>query len=261
MDTEFTRLPDEIESYRNRMSTFYLHKPVPRKIVFKWKSEIEDTNLYNMGEEGAYIYLRGRNLNEENLIHFAMQAETLRYLNMANGFWKRAYLKSMSPSKSTTPKKGRKKSGEENHEIPKLRVFLCHSSNDKEIVEKYYKVLKQDGVEPWLDKINIIPGQEWEVEIPKAVKSANIVIVFLSSRSVNKEGYVQKEIKIALDVAEEKPTGTIFIIPAKLENCEIPYRLSKYQWVNLFEKNGYERLFTALQMRAESLNIFLYGKT
>jgi hypothetical protein len=139
----------------------------------------------------------------------------------------------------------------------KLKVFLCHSSSDKLVVEKIYSVLKKDGIEPWLDKINLIPGQEWQIEIPKAVENAHVVIVFLSSETVNKEGYVQKEIRIALDVAEEKPTGTIFIIPAKLEECEVPYRLSKYQWVDLFKKDGYEKLLKALELRASSLNIYI----
>ncbi len=265
MNTEFTKLPEEIESYRNRMSLFHWNKTAPRKITFKWSSEIEASNLYGLGEEGAYIYLKGRNLNEKNLIYFAMQAETLGYLDMANGFWKRAYLKSMSLSHASSPNRSRKKLDEEQKlkglETPKLKVFLCHSSNDKLVVEKFYDTLKQDGIEPWLDKVDLIPGQEWQIETSKAVESAHAVIVFLSSGSVNKEGYVQKELRIALDVAEEKPTGTIFIIPAKLENCEIPYRLLKYQWVDLFEKNGYERLLKALQIRAESLNILLNRKT
>lgn len=107
MNTEFTKLPEEIENYRNRMNSFHWNKTVPRKTTFKWSSEIEASNLYSLGEEGAYIYLKGRNLNEQNLIYFAMQAETLGHLDMANGFWKRAYLRSKSPNKR------RKKSGEE----------------------------------------------------------------------------------------------------------------------------------------------------
>ena len=136
-----------------------------------------------------------------------------------------------------------------------LKVFLCHSSGDKPTVEKFYNTLIKNGVKPWLDKFDLIPGQEWRIEIPKAVKNSHVVIVFLSHNSINKEGYVQKEISIALDIAEEKPAGTIFIIPAKLESCEIPERLSKYHWVNLYESDGYERIIKALQIRAKSLDI------
>jgi len=93
------------------------------------------------------------------------------------------------------------------------------------------------------------------MEIPKAVKEANAVVVCLSNGSVNKEGDIQKEIRFALDVADEKPEGTIFLIPAKLEDCEVPDRLRAWQWVNLYEERGYERLLKALRLRAALLGL------
>ena len=138
-----------------------------------------------------------------------------------------------------------------------LKVFLCHSSGDKSIVENFYDLLVKDGINAWLDKKSLIPGQNWQIEIPRVVRNSDVVIVFLSSQSVTKEGFVQKEIKIALDTADEKPDGTIFIIPAKLENCEVPERLAKFHWVNLYEKDGYELLFKALKTRASSLNVVI----
>lgn len=141
-----------------------------------------------------------------------------------------------------------------------LRVFLCHSSGDKSSVEKIYDRLVNDGIDAWLDKKNLLPGQNWKIEIPKAVRDSDVVIVFLSSQSVNKEGFVQKEIKIALDTADEKPEGTIFIIPARLENCEVPERIAQIHWVDLFESDGYTRLLKALQIRAKNLNIKIKRK-
>lgn len=134
-----------------------------------------------------------------------------------------------------------------------LRIFLCHSSGDKPIVHDLYKRLSSEGFKPWLDEEDLIPGQEWQLVIPKAVKESNVVIVCLSRSSIGKEGYVQKEIKYALDAADEKPEGTIFIIPLKLEECKVPDRLSRYQWVNLFEDKGFEKLMRALQVRENQL--------
>jgi hypothetical protein len=134
-----------------------------------------------------------------------------------------------------------------------LRVFLCHASADKPAVRGLYTRLVSDGVDAWLDQEKLIPGQNWQVEIPKAVKNSDVVIVCISGKSVNKEGYVQKEIKFALDIADEKPEGTIFIIPARLEDCDTPDRLSMYHWVDLFSKDGYERLLRALTSRAEQI--------
>ncbi len=136
-----------------------------------------------------------------------------------------------------------------------LRVFLCHASADKPAVRELYRRLCADGIDAWLDEENLLPGQDWQLEIPKAVRQSDVVLVCLSPRSINKEGYVQKEIRFALDVADEKPEGTIFLIPLRLEDCAVPERLGRWQWVNLFSQNGYARLMRALQVRATGLGL------
>jgi len=137
-------------------------------------------------------------------------------------------------------------------EIKPLQVFICHSSSDKPKAYSLYQRLRQDGFDPWLDAENLIPGQDWQIEIPKAVENSQVVLVCLSPGAITTEGYVQREIKFALDVADEKPEGTIYLIPVKLEPCEVPMRLSRWQWVDLYEEGGYERLLKALRLRAES---------
>ena len=135
-----------------------------------------------------------------------------------------------------------------------LRIFLCHSSADKPAVRELYQRLRADGFEPWLDEEDLLPGQDWQHEIPKVVRNADAVVVCLSHGSITKTGYVQKEIKFALDVADEQPEDTIFLIPLKLEECDVPERLSRWQWVDYFDSNGYARLLKALRARADSRN-------
>jgi len=139
----------------------------------------------------------------------------------------------------------------------RLKVFLCHASGDKPAVRDLYHRLCAAGIAPWLDEESLLPGQDWQLEIPKAVRSSDAVIICLSRKAITKAGYVQKEIKDALDVADEQPEGTIFLIPLRLEECEVPERLRRWQWVNLFQEKGYERLLRALQLRAESLQLAL----
>lgn len=134
-----------------------------------------------------------------------------------------------------------------------LRVFICHSSLDKPAARDLYQRLKSEGFVPWLDEEDLLPGQNWKKMIPKAVSDSHVVVVCLSKTSINKQGFVQKEIGYALDVASEQPEDTIFIIPIRLEECVVPDRLAEWQWVDLFEPRGYERLLRALRHRAESL--------
>ena len=134
-----------------------------------------------------------------------------------------------------------------------LKVFLCHASGDKPQVRTLYKRLLTEGVDAWLDQEKLLPGQDWRVEIPRAVQEADVVVVCLSTKSITKEGYIQKEIKFALDSADEKPDGTIFLIPARLEDCIVPEKLSRWQWVDLFEDNGYIKLLSSLKLRADKV--------
>jgi cold shock CspA family protein/predicted transcriptional regulator len=134
-----------------------------------------------------------------------------------------------------------------------LRVFLCHSSHDKPVVRDLYRRLSVDQIDPWLDEEKLLPGQDWNQEIMKAVRASDVVIVCLSRGSINKAGYIQKEIKYALDIADEQPEGTIFLIPLKLEECEMPERLRRWQWVNYFDEAGYKRLMDALRIRAQNV--------
>ena len=134
-----------------------------------------------------------------------------------------------------------------------LRVFLCHASDDKARVRELYQKLKRDGFSPWLDEENLIAGQDWRLTIIRAVRTVDVVLVCISKRSTTKSGYVQKEIRIVLDVADEQPEGTIFVVPVRLEACDVPDRLSQWHWVDEFASDGYARICRALIERAADL--------
>ncbi|HKQ73496.1 MAG TPA: toll/interleukin-1 receptor domain-containing protein [Blastocatellia bacterium] len=136
----------------------------------------------------------------------------------------------------------------------RLRVFLCHSSGDKPLVRELYDRLRKAGFEPWLDEKDLLPGQDWSFEITRSVRNSDVVIVCLSKGSVSKAGFIQKEIKFALDVADEQLEGTIFIIPLKLEECEVPTRLNRWHWVNFFEEQGKAQLLRALKVRTSQID-------
>ena len=67
-----------------------------------------------------------------------------------------------------------------------LKAILCHSSNDKQAVHNLFKKLVRDGVDAWLDKEKILPGQNWELEIKNALFDADVIVVCVSKESVSK---------------------------------------------------------------------------
>ncbi len=140
----------------------------------------------------------------------------------------------------------------------KLHVFLCHASQDKPVVRELYQRLLAEGwIDPWLDEEKLLPGQDWDLEIEKAVESADAVIVCLSSKSVTKEGYIQKEIRYVLDIADEKPDGTVFVIPIRIDDCPIPRRLKIIQYVDYFpdfrHEWAYGKVISSIALRSGQL--------
>lgn len=93
------------------------------------------------------------------------------------------------------------------------RIFLSYAKEDKDRVASIYRKLLTERLNPWLDVKDLLPGQDWDKEIISAIRRARFVLVFLSNQSINKRGYIQKEIREALDVAEQMPDGEIFILP------------------------------------------------
>ncbi len=140
-----------------------------------------------------------------------------------------------------------------------LKVFLCHAHADRDPVRGLYARLTQDGVDAWFDKAKLLPGQDWELEIRKAVREADVVVVCLS-KQFNQAGFRQKEVRLALDTAMEKPEGEIFIIPARLEECDNLESLRKWHEVDLFENDGYEMLANALKSQADKIGATLQVK-
>jgi len=142
----------------------------------------------------------------------------------------------------------------------KLRVFLCPSSDDKPIVRELYRQLNsEDWIDAWLDEKKLYPGQDWNYEIEQAVEEADVILVCLTKNSVTKEGYVQRELRIILDYADYKPEGTLYIIPVRLEECEPPKRIRRWQYADYFPRNqqeiAYQRLLESLKFRAAHLGI------
>ena len=130
----------------------------------------------------------------------------------------------------------------------KLLVFLSHASEDKPLVRQLYKRLLADGFDPWLDEIRLLPGQDLHFEIEQALQNSDSILVCFSARSTAKEGYIQREYKKAMNYQLEKPEGSIFVIPVRLDDCEIPFFLRELQCVDY--PAGYEKLVLSLNLRA-----------
>jgi hypothetical protein len=134
-----------------------------------------------------------------------------------------------------------------------LKVFLSYASHDKPIVQELsLRLASERWIDPWVDEKKLLPGQDWRAKIEEAVETSDIVIICLSCNSISKEGFVQKELRYAREIALEKPEETIFIIPLRLDECNVPRGLRFYQWADYFgekKDEAYSALVESLKFR------------
>src|SRR5262245_44128044 len=134
-----------------------------------------------------------------------------------------------------------------------IRIFISYAREDQQRVEAIYHALVAAGFHPWLDREHILPGQRWEPIIEQALKRSDFALVCLSATSINKRGFLQKEIKQALEHAERMLEDDVWLIPARLDDCEVPDSLSTIQWVDLFEQHGFDELLRAIEFQLKRL--------
>ncbi len=131
-----------------------------------------------------------------------------------------------------------------------IQIFLAHANEDKKVVLELYDRLKRAGYKPWLDKKDLIAGQNWRSVIPEAIAQSQLFIACLSSRSIAKQGFVQREFKTALSYAADRPPSSIYIIPLRFDECEIPnlrqdeygLNLRDLHWLDYWEVDGFDNL-------------------
>ncbi|MEU5261552.1 toll/interleukin-1 receptor domain-containing protein [Amycolatopsis sp. NPDC021455] len=114
-------------------------------------------------------------------------------------------------------------------------AFLSYARQDSESARRLAHDLKNAGVDIWIDVEKIRPGEHWQSAVSAAIERSQYFIAILSSRSVTHRGYVQAELREALELLRQVPESETFLIPVRLDDVEIINRdLKKLSWVDLF---------------------------
>jgi hypothetical protein len=135
------------------------------------------------------------------------------------------------------------------------RPFISYAKEDGETAERLHDDLCRLGADPWLDRHALRGGEPWKQAIREALRNSTHVLALISARSVTKTGFVQNELRQALELLDSVPPEKIFIIPIRLDNS-IPRheRLNDLHWIDLFPEyeNGLKRIAESLDLAPES---------
>jgi hypothetical protein len=134
-------------------------------------------------------------------------------------------------------------------ELPLKLVFLCHAHEDRPTVESIGGQLWQDGYLTWFDKKDLLPGDSWQEMIEEAIEKADFFLAFLSKNSVSKTGFVQREIKYALQQRDLRPLRQRYIIPILLEECDLPREFRTVHWARHGRRDGTKSYYEPWEKR------------
>jgi CheY-like chemotaxis protein len=126
------------------------------------------------------------------------------------------------------------------------QVFLSYAGPDAERVKAIYEKLAATEFTPWMAAVDIRVGEAWEYAIEQAINRSDFFIACLTNNSL-KRGYLQQEIRRALEIWRRMLQSDIFLLPVRLEQCTVPESLASFQRADLFLPGGWERLIASLE--------------
>src|SRR5678815_118526 len=101
-------------------------------------------------------------------------------------------------------------------------VFLSHKSADKPAVEEIAHRLRKEGMTPWLDKWNLVPGEPWQPAIEEALAESKTCAVFIGAVAMGP--WQHEEMRAAISQRVSDSHGRFRVIPVLLPGTQRPER-------------------------------------
>jgi hypothetical protein len=117
---------------------------------------------------------------------------------------------------------------------PRGSLFISHAVEDNDFAIWLGSRLSAAGYDVWADVMRLKGGDDWMRVLEDALRNKATKMLWVATqKGVEKQG-VRNEIQMATDVGK-KIGDPGFIIPLKLERCEIPFVAVHHQWID-FER-------------------------
>lgn len=139
-------------------------------------------------------------------------------------------------------------------------IFISYGREDYPAAKRLFDDLRSAGLKPWLDREHLVPGQKWKIAIRRAIRESRFFVALLSSRTVTGKGFRNTELREAIDILKEYPDPDVFIIPVRLDECNLPQEeLWNLHYVDMFPDwdAGVKRIFKTIGISHRSVTSFI----
>ncbi len=99
-------------------------------------------------------------------------------------------------------------------------LFISHSSQDDAFVRDLRAVLADHGQDGWIDSRELRGGDPLWPEIQRAIEAASAYTIVISTDALQSK-WVGKELRHALEVQQQRGTGTFPVIPLSLNDTKL----------------------------------------
>jgi TIR domain len=127
-----------------------------------------------------------------------------------------------------------------------MQVFLSYPSEHLESAREIRDFIRSVGVDCWFDKDNLVAGDDRNRVRREALRAADLFVLLCSSQTLDRDGVYHREISEALEAAQDKRLGSIYIIPIRLERINLPSEISRYQYIDYPDKEWKTQLAKSL---------------
>jgi TPR repeat protein len=110
-------------------------------------------------------------------------------------------------------------------------IFISYSSIDQKVAETICDALQARGYGCWIACRNVMPGENFQEAIVKAIRSAKVMLLVFTSNANNSDE-IKKEVVLA-------GRHRIIVVPLRVEdvapNDALAYEFATRQWIDLFK--------------------------
>jgi hypothetical protein len=176
--------------------------------------------------------------------------------------WRQTLLRRQRPRSdpATCPPSGQMGAVDDTLRSPATgHAFISYVHEDLERATRLRRFLEAADIPVWFDTENLSPGQDWRLEIRRAINSGSLA--FLACFSIHTDArattYQNEELVLAVEQMRRRPPGARWLIPVRFDDCCMPdfdlgagRTLDSVQRVDLFDEAWEEcgdRLLASIQ--------------
>jgi hypothetical protein len=108
-------------------------------------------------------------------------------------------------------------------------VFICHSAEDKPAADQVCAALEVEGIKCWIAPRDVRAGAVWAEAITEAIDTSTVMVILISSNTINSQQQVIREIELA-------DTRNTALLPLVIESVTLSkglkYYLKNRQWID-----------------------------